>query len=189
MDAQHFPEQGGEILRVAARLDVTGASVVGRAAVTARDIEIVIVARAWAEADPAAVVIGLRLVKGEDGSFARCIGDIRIGRDVEARDVSHALAPKAAGRDVVNVKAAVGRVVPIEGQPKKALLADERDNAGEIEKRRLFHRACGQVDDADLAALLDHKDTGRIPGRSGDKRGRLNPPATRTASRPWTAWA
>ena len=63
MNAEHFAEQSGQILRIAARLDVTGSLIVPAAAVSGGDIQIVGVARARTEADPAPVVIGLRVVE------------------------------------------------------------------------------------------------------------------------------
>ena len=80
MNAKHFAEQGGVVLRVAARLDVAGALIVCAAPIASGNVKIVVVARARTESDPAAVVIGLGVTKRQQNSLIRSIGDVWVAR-------------------------------------------------------------------------------------------------------------
>ena len=62
MDAQYFAEQRRIVLRIAARLDVAGTLIVPVSAVTVSDVKVVIIAGPRTESNPAALVIGLRLI-------------------------------------------------------------------------------------------------------------------------------
>jgi hypothetical protein len=53
------------------------------------------------------------------------------------------------------------------------LLAGERDDIREIEKWRRFHRTRGEVDDANLAALLDDEEPAGVAGRRGHEDRRI----------------
>ena len=88
MDAQHFAKQRCRIQRVAARFDVSRAGVVGGAAVAGGDVKIAFITGARTEAAPPTVMIGLRLIEGEQRALARGIGNIGISRDRELRNVS-----------------------------------------------------------------------------------------------------
>ena len=63
MYPKHLAQKCRRVLRVPTGLDVTGSLIVGRAAVSGRDVKIVIVTRARTESDPAAIVICLRLIE------------------------------------------------------------------------------------------------------------------------------
>ena len=63
MNAEHFAEQGGVILRIAPRLDVADTLIVFAAAIASGNVKIVVVARSRTESDPTAVVIGLGVTK------------------------------------------------------------------------------------------------------------------------------
>src|SRR4029077_8245682 len=102
MNAQHLAKQRCRVLGIAARFDVARSLVIGVSAVAARDIEIALVADSRAEADPATVMIVLRLVEGEQGAFARAVSDVGIGRDAEECDVTDPLPKRAARPDVIN---------------------------------------------------------------------------------------
>ena len=78
VDPQHLAQQAEGILRVAGGLDVAGALVVGVAAIPHGDVQVAAIACAIAEADPAAVVIRLRLIDRQDVGGAGRIGDVRV---------------------------------------------------------------------------------------------------------------
>ena len=80
MNAKHFAEQGGVVLRVAPRLDVADTLIVFAAAIASGNVKIVVVARARTEPDPAAVVIGLGVSKPQQNSLVRSIGDVWVAR-------------------------------------------------------------------------------------------------------------
>src|SRR5262249_46634106 len=63
MNAKYLAEQRRVVLRVAARFDVAGALIVRITSVTCSNVKIVIVARARAKPNPAAVVIGFGMIK------------------------------------------------------------------------------------------------------------------------------
>ena len=69
MNAKHFAEQGGVVLRVAARLDVADTLIVFAAAIASGNVKIVVVARTRTESDPAAVVIALGVTKPQQNSL------------------------------------------------------------------------------------------------------------------------
>ena len=102
-----LPSKRRGVLRVAARLDVARSLIVGVSAIPGRDIKIALVADARAEADPAAIMIGLRLIEGEQGPLACASAMSGIGRNAEERDVTHPLTKRAAGCDVINIEATV----------------------------------------------------------------------------------
>jgi hypothetical protein len=80
------------------------------------------VARARAKAEPAAVMIVLRLIETEQRPFTRGIGDVEIPRrDRQLCDVAHPIAESSAGRGVVDVESAVGRIVRIERHAEQSL--------------------------------------------------------------------
>ena len=103
------------------------------------DVKISLIADTRAEANPAAVVIGLRLIEGEQRSLTGGIRDIRIGGNAEERDMRHALAKGATGRDVVHIKASAGGIVRIERQTEQSFFADKGDFVREIKKRSWLH--------------------------------------------------
>ena len=96
MNAKHFAEQGGIVLRVAARLDVAGALIVCAAAIASGNVKIVVVARPRTESDPAAIVIGLRLIEREQRFHSRWVGDVGIAGNRKLRDVRDAVSESAA---------------------------------------------------------------------------------------------
>jgi hypothetical protein len=130
MNAEHFAEQGREILRVAARLDVTGSLIVASAAVSGCDIQIVCVARSRTEADPSTVVIGFRMIEGDQDSLAVWIRNVRISSDRELRNVRYPVSESAAGNGEVEIKLSIRRVIRIEGHPKQTLLASGVSQSG-----------------------------------------------------------
>ena len=97
VNAEHFAEQSRQTLRIAARFDVARSLVVSAAAVSGGDVQIVCVAGARTEADPSSVMIGLGVIERQRDSFTVRIGDVRIGRDGELRDVRRAIAQSAVG--------------------------------------------------------------------------------------------
>ena len=76
MNPEDLTEKSHVALRVAAGLNVSCALIVPAAAVTRRDVEIVIVATAWTEPDPTPIMIGLRMIESEQDSFVCRISDL-----------------------------------------------------------------------------------------------------------------
>jgi hypothetical protein len=75
-------------------------------------------------------VIGKRLGRGEDHQLAGRIRDIRVGRNLKARQGG---VPGQIGK--VNDKAAAGRVVRIKGHAEEPLFADIGNARAQIEER------------------------------------------------------
>jgi hypothetical protein len=102
----------GEILRVADPLRMARAEVVAASSVAGRDVEVAV----GSEADPAAVVVRLRLGDREQPR-RRGVRDAAVARDLVALD-----ADRPGGVDVVNEELAVVRVVGMEGEAEQSLL-------------------------------------------------------------------
>jgi hypothetical protein len=81
VDAQQLAEQSRRILRVATRFDVARARVIGAAAIASGDVKVALITRSRAETDPAAIVIGLRLIERQQRRFAVRIRYVGIGGD------------------------------------------------------------------------------------------------------------
>ena len=168
MNAQDLPQHRLRALRIATRFDMARAAVVAIATIAGRNVEVVIVPRARAEAEPAAVMILRRLIEREHNDFAVRISDIGIARDVETGDMADAVTKRAAGCGVVDVKAAVGRVVRIKGEPEQTLLVAARLDPGvNVEKRCRIHRARGEINDENLTRLLDDENPAYVARRRG----------------------
>ena len=190
-----LPSSVVRVLGVAARFDVARSLVVGVSAVAGRDVEIALVAGARAEADPAAVVIGLRLIKSEQGpsrSRDQRYPDRRRRERARCDVTPWPNAPP--GRDVVDIEAAVRRVVRIKSQAEQSFLAGRARPRREIEKRRWLSRS--RVARSMMRIWPPCSTTkSRLPYRRAARSRRAaneNPPATRTASsgrqglRPWS---
>jgi hypothetical protein len=123
-------------------------------------------------------MIHRRLIEREHDDFAVRISDIGIAGDVETRDMAHAVPKRPAGSGVIDVKAAVGCIVRIKGKSKQTLLVAARLDPGvNVEKRCRIHRPRGEINDENLARLLDDENpagVGRGRGhveREGESRG------------------
>src|SRR5690606_2781377 len=117
------------------------------AAIADADVEITV----GAEIQPAAVVVGTRLLDGQDQRRAVRIGNVGI---VLGNPVSAYLGV-ALGICQVDVEQAIVGVVRIEGQSQQALLVSV-GNRADVEKRPGGNLACGKIEDLDQAAVLLH---------------------------------
>src|ERR1700738_60554 len=106
---------------------VVASLIVAVAAVTGRDVKIVIVARARAESDPAAIVIRGRMLESDQDFFGGCVRVIRRAwRQSKLRNMRHALLKHVSHRRInskVKVELSIGYVIRIERHPEKSLLA------------------------------------------------------------------
>jgi hypothetical protein len=152
VDAQDLAEQGVERLPVLLR-------VAAAAAVARGDVEEAV----RPERDLAAVVVGERLVVGEEDLLRGGVGDIRVGRHPVAGD--HRLELAADGAGVVDEEFAVAGVVGMEGEPEEAALAAAGDRGREVEERLGEHLRA--VEDQDLAGLLDDEQPSRAVAGMG----------------------
>ena len=157
MNAEHFAEQGREILRVAARLDVTGSLIVASAAVSGCDIQIVCVARSRTEADPSTVVIGFRMIEGDQDSLAVWLRNVRISSDRELLNVRYPVSESAAGNGEVEIKLSIRRVIRIEGHPKQTLLASGVSQSGYGEERCRVECTGEEIQNPNIPVLLHDK--------------------------------
>ena len=156
VNTKHFAEQSRQTLRIAPWFDVARSLVVRTAAISGRDVQIVRVAGAWTEADPSAVVIGLRVSEREQNSFTGWIRDVRIGRDGELRDVRHAIAKSAAGNGEVEIELSVCGIVWIKRHAEQTLLA-AGSQASERQEWIRVERAIGEIENSDSAVLLHNE--------------------------------
>jgi len=65
VDAQHLAKHRGGVLRVAAGFNMPGTPIIPRATIATSNIEITLVTWAWAEPDPAAIMVFRGLIVRE----------------------------------------------------------------------------------------------------------------------------
>src|SRR5678816_512180 len=92
--------------------------------------------------------------------------------------MADAVPERSAGRGVVDVKAAVGRIVRIKGESEQTLLVAARLDPGvNVEKRCRIHRARREINDENLTRLLDDENPAGVARgrghveREGESRG------------------
>ena len=101
-------------------------------------------------------MIGLGVIERQQDSFTVRIGDVRIGRDGELRDVRHAIAKSAAGDGEIEIKLSICRVAWIERHAEQTLLASGLQTS-EGEKRSRVERAGGEIQNSNYPVLLHDK--------------------------------
>jgi len=148
---------------------VAGALVVAAAPVAGGDVELAV---DGAEADPAAVVVGLGLGEAEDLSERARVGEVGVcGIDGELADAGG--EGGAGGGDVdvelAEARCADGVVVGVEGQTQEPTLAGGVDGGGEEGSGE--DGAGVQVEDPDGAAALRDEEARRVAGGVGDENG------------------
>lgn len=176
--AEDFSQEFGQVLGVAHVGGVAdhgcvgGVLIVGIAAVACGDVEVMV----WAESEPAAVVVGLRLVDLEDGLGGGGAGGSEVGGGV-LNDLREALSEGAACGGVIEVEFTVGGVVGVEGHAEEALFAASGGHAGgqtcNCDEWGGVEGVGVQVEDshagAAASALLDHEEMIVIAWRSSDE--------------------
>src|SRR5260370_30333291 len=144
IDPEDLAEKGREILRVAARLDVPRASIVGGAAITDRDVEEAV----GTEPDIATVVVELWVGDPENlpstgwvdnrvigaGGVHTPLGDhvVVIGKSTVAL-VDAQLGRALVGLRLVGIDQAVLPVVGVEGEPEEASLVVVDEETTEVQ--------------------------------------------------------
>src|SRR5439155_22677274 len=97
---RHLAQGDAQVLRVAARLDVAGADVVGVAAVAGAQVEVAV----GAEGDRAAVVVAGVLAEGDQLATGAGIDDVGIGRrDLPLGDQVPVVLGRVVGRGIGGV--------------------------------------------------------------------------------------
>src|SRR6266567_453489 len=147
---------------------MTSVVVAFTAAVSAADIQVACVASALAKAKPIHIMSDLRLIDSEERRLAPSIGNVGVRRDNKLRDVVYDRLVSDWRCGVGDIESAVDRIVRIERQSVQPWFGREVDFVGDIEIRYRIHRSGWEVDDLDLPPLFHHEKPGRIPGRSGD---------------------